>query len=146
MDAWAAATAGSAAASRTAKQARSASEGLRPSLALRACKRSRLLAMFHLRAGEISAQVEAGLVEAGERPRQEDALHDREDLVQLVGPEHPGGGRRLAAAARGDDAVEHADLDAGHDQLEEEAVELGLGQRVGALQLDGVPRGEDEER
>ena len=33
-----------------------------------------------------------------------------------------------------------------HEQLEEEAVELGLGQRVGALLLERVLRGHDEER
>src|SRR5919201_1750147 len=33
-----------------------------------------------------------------------------------------------------------------HDRLEEEAVELGLGQRIRALVLDRVLRGEDEER
>ena len=33
-----------------------------------------------------------------------------------------------------------------HDHLEEEAIELRLGQRVGALHLDGVLGGEDEER
>jgi hypothetical protein len=31
-------------------------------------------------------------------------------------------------------------------QLEQEAIELGLGQRVGALLLDGILRGQDEER
>jgi hypothetical protein len=34
----------------------------------------------------------------------------------------------------------------GHPQLEQEAVELGLGQRVGALHLERVLRGQHEER
>ena len=33
-----------------------------------------------------------------------------------------------------------------HDDVEHESVELGLGQRIRAFQLDGVLRGEDEER
>ena len=33
-----------------------------------------------------------------------------------------------------------------HQQLEEEAVQLGLGQRIGPFLLDGVLRGHDEER
>ena len=45
-----------------------------------------------------------------------------------------------------DDALQGGDVVAGDLELEEEAVELGLGQRVGALEFDRVLGGEDEER
>ena len=100
----------------------------------------------------------AGLGEGGGAADQgEDvALHGRGDVNAIhVGPQRE---EFLAAGGRGEHgllrdlapALHHGGflLGAGilDDELEEEAVGLGLGQRVGALLLDGILRGHHEER
>ena len=80
------------------------------------------------------------------RPGQEHAIHHRKQRRQLIGRHRPRHRRRLAPTPRGNDLFQNGHLRAGDLQLEQEPVELRLGQRIRAFQLDGVLRGQHEKR
>ena len=84
-----------------------------------------------------------------ERRREVDAVGGGLGGMDGGGAEAGGGGGRGVAALGLDEIEDGAlGLGAGEDQgdVEEEAVELGLGQREGALVLDRVLGGDDHER
>ena len=91
-----------------------------------------------------------GIDKAGDVVRDDIRHVDAADQGEQAGERFAGHDRlddRLGAdLAVGNDALESLHIVAGDLQLEKEAVELRLRQRVGALKLDGVLRGEHEER
>src|SRR5438094_2660324 len=68
----------------------------------------------------------------------EHTLRERLELVDLR--------ERLSLVVRAEDRLLLRRLGIAHDRLEQEAIELGLGKRVGPLVLDRVLRRDDEER
>ncbi len=88
---------------------------------------------------------EAGDV-VGHRLGQMDAPREREQPRELVARDDGGDHRLDSDLAVQHDALEHLGRVAADINLEQEAVELRLGQRVGALEVNGVLRGEHEER
>ena len=78
--------------------------------------------------------------------RQMHAAHQLRELRELAPIEHAVYSGVLADLAVGDDPLQRSYIAAQHLQLEEEAIELRLGQRIGPLQLDRVLRRQHEER
>jgi hypothetical protein len=73
-------------------------------------------------------------------------VDNREQIREIVRGQHRLQRWRLAVHPRGQDLFEHRLIDAGDVHLEHEAIELRFGQRIRALELDGVLRGQHEER
>jgi len=71
--------------------------------------------------------------------------HQGVDGDDIVAGEEGFDGGGCAAGGTGDDLHLVVFRQVIHDDIEEETVELGFGERVGALHLDGVLGGEDEE-
>ena len=81
----------------------------------------------------------------GHGAAQVDLRHDLEALRQFRGLQKEAHLLGFAPAASGDDLGQSLRIHLGHVEFEHEAVQLGLGQGVGPLHVDGILGGEDEE-
>lgn len=73
-------------------------------------------------------------------------VSQREQPLQVGRREHNVNCRRLPMLSGRHDGLQRFDRDARYVDLEREAVELGLWQRISPLQLDRILRRQDEER
>ncbi len=76
----------------------------------------------------------------------DDLPHELLNLENLGAAQHPLRRLRRHACRLGDDSDLFVLVEVGHDDVEHEAVELRLGERIGSFELDGILRREHEER